>query len=94
MASVPVQPGKGAAKPVEHPDDEDVTGAELLQCFGKNRPFSFAAADNFGMDLIHPGFFQCVNLQAEVLVFCADPCVTDFHGQPSRKSSPNSSHIQ
>jgi hypothetical protein len=72
------------AEPVKLPDDKDITGAEFLQCFGKNRPIGFGDADNFGMDFVHTGFLQCVNLQIEVLVLCTDPSIAYFHGQPCR----------
>jgi hypothetical protein len=76
---------KGAAEPVEFPDDQGVPGTQLVQDLDKDWPVGAGAAGGLGEDPVAAGPFQGVDLELGLLVGGRDTGIAEQVSQPNRR---------
>ena len=77
--------GEGTAQPIQAPDDEHVTGPELLQGLVQTGSLGLGAADGIGERAFTPCLLESVTLEIEGLLLGGDAGVADQHGLEDRQ---------
>ena len=68
---------QGAAEAVQFPDDQGVTGAQLVQDLGEDRAVGAGAAGGLNKHPVAAGTFESVDLELRVLVGGGDPGIAE-----------------
>ena len=71
----------GAGQPVEFPDRDRITRAELVEHAVEFGPVAVGAGELFAKDALAAGLLECFELEREFLVFGRDAGVADLHSQ-------------